>query len=1278
MSKQDAISPKSETENLKLEYVFGMRTDLQNSVQFFAQDKFAYIAGYYVVIYSFSKPGQFFFPAYSDYREITSFSVDESNDIIVLFLSQKVNDRIYFIFRYINKTFLKEETGRNKNLYFQENKLQVIASSLNLTSGYCCALIGPDAPSMVIIYSLENKYNPKLFTKIILQASFPYINILINRHDSEKISLWGNGGYAILLKLKDGKHMEITQNTFQDFSKVSFEIVSCVWVSETRVAFLNSNCDVMIIDFVERYQGDSLTHRKLIKSKEIFEVPGNGISIFEKNYNLFVAKNDGFIMKLDLKNKEEMIYEKSPSSLKQVTNLPEMEIACLSSIKNIDSSSPNYSILISTTNGQLYQLDLSNDNAICDGANYKFPICEFHSDSITSIDVAKWKQLVATCSKDKTVRVWNYVHYHLEAWATYEDEPLKVAFHPTGLNLAILFKGSIKLVDILENTLKEYREFRIYQPSDIKFSNFGTMLLVCFKSFFRIYNFYTGVKICESKDLVHEHKELVGHTIELTTATWDKDDDGVSTVGKDGKIIYWDLRKYVQPIIYQTQSLKLKKTEIMTLEDQINKKIFVLDENQLFELYNQKINKEDENSNKIDDNKTYELRMNVVEEGDFSDLVFDQESKILLLSYPNDQTCGLKMLDYGKYLNQGLRDFLSFQANAFGIKAIKASSDMNHVFTGGNDRCLFFFSLGGVAKNTEKNTNDIQDADNLILISKEYLDQNAKALREVLNKKDLEIQREEEEFKLDSEKNKNEIEEQEKILENTIEEFENQKTELKKKKKTQIEINEEQLEKNRAEHSSKMDKLNSEHEINIKAKMEDLRIEEEKLKELIKRNNNNIRKLTDDILQDKKKTEDEHKKIIEDLSSKIKNLENKQTEILKNIEEDKKDKMDTNDRDINEKRRELDKLKKHYEFTKAEHKTQEDKLKKEIDEIRSANKKTENKRTKQKTELETLQMENNKLEKQIRDMHTDRNEKEETLKDKNDLKRKLDKDNQELEKFKYVLHYKIKELKHNKEPKERKIQQMEKKAKDMEREIKSCELGQASIIIELSTNHQVIKIHEEQIAKTEKRIEELRRYKKLFQENLYNSMKRAKNHKDCKREYVLLKRNFLDKETIKNVEKPFELNHESQREFLEKNVDHYKGKINTMNKIFVNDHSKVMKEKRQLISIENQLEKEKREIQEADTYKSDKVSGITRQKGKLKAEVPRFPHPKKKKGEEADEEEEDERRLKDLADELKAVVKEVQWYKYWGKKKELENMNKEKNDSKERGMDGDEDYNNYE
>ena len=91
-----------------------------------------------------------------------------------------------------------------------------------------------------------------------------------------------------------------------------------------------------------------------------------------------------------------------------------------------------------------------------------------------------------------------------------------------------------------------------------------------------------------------------------------------------------------------------------------------------------------------------------------------------------------------------------------------------------------------------------------------------------------------------------------------------------------------------------------------------------------------------------------HKKIIEELSSQIKDLENKQTEILKSIEEDKKEKMDTNDKDIAEKRRELDQLKTHYEETKFNHKNLEDKLKKEIDLVKcftfSKSKKLANKR----------------------------------------------------------------------------------------------------------------------------------------------------------------------------------------------------------------------------------------------------------------------------------------------------------------------------------------------
>ena len=51
---------------------------------------------------------------------------------------------------------------------------------------------------MVIIYSLENKYNPKLLTKISFTSPFAFTNLIINRFDTDKISVWGDGGYAII------------------------------------------------------------------------------------------------------------------------------------------------------------------------------------------------------------------------------------------------------------------------------------------------------------------------------------------------------------------------------------------------------------------------------------------------------------------------------------------------------------------------------------------------------------------------------------------------------------------------------------------------------------------------------------------------------------------------------------------------------------------------------------------------------------------------------------------------------------------------------------------------------------------------------------------------------------------------------------------------------------------------------------------------------------------------------------------------------------------------
>ena len=93
-------------------------------------------------------------------------------------------------------------------------------------------------------------------------------------------------------------------------------------------------------------------------------------------------------------------------------------------------------------------------------------------------------------------------------------------------------------------------------------------------------------------------------------------------------------------------------------------------------------------------------------------------------------------------------------------------------------------------------------------------------------------------------------------------------------------------------------------------------------------------------------------------------------------------------------------------------------------------------------------------------------------------------------------------------------------------------------------------------------------------------MKRSKNHKDLKREIVNLKRLFLDKEMIIHVEKPYEANYESQRQFLEKNKIDHETKIEDSEDLFSQDHKKLMKENMNLIRIINDLERENKEIEE--------------------------------------------------------------------------------------------------
>ena len=292
----------------------------------------------------------------------------------------------------------------------------------------------------------------------------------INSENPNFISVIGDGAYAILLlndtdKKVPPQKIEVQPYTYQEFNSLVFNFVASCWVGKSRFVALNSGCDVVIADYTKKLEKPIM---RLIKGPQVFEGQSKGKGIFNRNNILHIARDDGYIVKYqDKMNDKGVQYEKVTSSSKFVQNLPKMDVHLLA-MNTIGTS-----LAISTENGQLYYIDLTSENALSDGNNYKFFLANFHSEDITCLDVAKLKTLVATGSRDRYIRIWNYINIQLENSDMFDDEPMYLSFHPNGLHLAVLFKEKLRLMHILEKKILPYRDFNLNSPCDVKFSNFG-------------------------------------------------------------------------------------------------------------------------------------------------------------------------------------------------------------------------------------------------------------------------------------------------------------------------------------------------------------------------------------------------------------------------------------------------------------------------------------------------------------------------------------------------------------------------------------------------------------------------------------------------------------------------------------------------------------------------------------------------------------------------------------------------------------------------------------
>ncbi|CAM9298321.1 unnamed protein product, partial [Laminaria digitata] len=219
----------------------------------------------------------------------------------------------------------------------------------------------------------------------------------------------------------------------------------------------------------------------------------------------------------------------------------------LSSITNLAISPSEENLAVTTSDSQIYSLALSNTDILKeDTMNFErmagpFPIPtvttraggggpSVPSSRITGVSVAVWKPLVATVGVDKALRLWNFLDKSSELISFFQDSPLAVSLHPSGLYLLVAFGEKVRLYSILMEDIHALKEFGVKHCRVACFSGGGQYFSFSNNAQVLVYETFTCNLVTSLK----------GHQGKIRSIVWKDRDRMVLTASSEGQVYIWE------------------------------------------------------------------------------------------------------------------------------------------------------------------------------------------------------------------------------------------------------------------------------------------------------------------------------------------------------------------------------------------------------------------------------------------------------------------------------------------------------------------------------------------------------------------------------------------------------------------------------------------------------------------------------------------------------------------------------------------------------------------
>ncbi|NWH70118.1 CFA57 protein, partial [Piaya cayana] len=798
-------------------------------------------------------------------------------------------------------------------------------------------------------------------------------------------------------------------------------------------------------------------------------------------------------------------------------------------------------MVVSTSTNQLYMFTMLSSNIIKEEAAY-FVYLNFsvHSASVTGLDICIWKPLVATCSLDQTVRIWNYNTNTLELCKKYHEEAYSVSLHPTGLFCLVGFSYKLQFISLLYDDMRVSKEFSVRKCRECSFSNGGHLFAAVDGNVIRIYSSITFENI----------HNLKGHSGKIHAIKWSADDAKFVSCDTNGALCEWNL-------------VTGKRESECVLRSCIYTSIALSpDAKIIFAVGSDQTLKEISESSVQLEVPAFDVVYTAVAVSHSGHMVFVGTSlgTIRAMKYP----LPLK------------EDFNEYQAHAGAVTKVSITNDDQFLLTASEDGSIFVWEVNDKAGGITKYEKEAKYSEEVLVIRSDMEDKSQAMLDLQVHVKELQIENDYQLLFKDICREEK-IKELEDKFAQEIGSLKTKHQNLQAEKEKQELQHQFQLSELMNKHAREVQELESDSNQKLlmeNEKYQDLQVRSQRIWEEYEKQLHNLEesksKAVKELTEHYEGKLNEKSVLLKEAGKKMKQQLQAHKEIKKQIEED-------GDEEIQE-------IQIKYERQLSKEKKANLELQGEIQSMKEKFRSQRKQLEEQNCDIEELRLEQEKLQGIIKSLDmdisalmTDIQERDKTIQEKEKDICDLKKRNQELGKLKCGLECSTEELKKQIESRENDIKAMKEQIRKMDRELDQFHKESVQLKLNIAQLQQKLKASAREMLKERQKKQDVETLIKRFKADLHNCVSLIQDSKKMKEGILELYTKYAkqsDSVDAEVVDTDLQQEYLRHQEYLERNLEALKKKVVKDQELHQAAHIRIVQENVSLIKEINDLRQE--------------------------------------------------------------------------------------------------------